>query len=440
MGVFNMVMLYSILKPKKKTTQWLQELNSQEVEFSVTIQSIKEQCQAIGLTLNDLKIAKSIQNFIKEHSDTIAEEYFNGMNNIPGYNSIIQKFSNKERWINIHAHALVHMFSGKFDDSYIGRLHQLAQSHQAIGVQPQWYVASFQIFHEKITEIIYKSTENYKEFFEISRSVSKVLNVHQQVILEELEKVNRRKKQEEYQNIKEELKNKIFVTSESLVALTEETNASVEELMVKSNQVSVQGERSAEKSKASQELAEDGQEQLKSLEKQIHSIHKSTLNMKENVDNLNQLSTQIRQVVTIVEDISNQTNLLSLNASIEAARAGEHGKGFAVVANEVRKLSEQTQKSVESIRTFTEQITEQNENVVNSLVEVKELTEDGQKISQMTGEAFDRIVKAANENLVTVQQSERDMQNLVEIIHEIGVATQKIVDSTEKLNEAAHLA
>ena len=210
--------------------------------------------------------------------------------------------------------------------------------------------------------------------------------------------------------------------------------------MVKSNQVNRQGEKSAEKSKVSQKLAEDGQEQLKSLEEQIHSIHKSTLTMKENVDNLNELSTQIRQVVTIVEDISNQTNLLSLNASIEAARAGEHGKGFAVVANEVRKLSEQTQKSVESIRTFTEQITEQNANVVNSLLEVKELTEDGQKISRKTGEAFDRILNSANENLVTVEQSESDMQHLVEIIQEISVATQKIVESTEKLNEAAHLA
>ena len=115
-------------------------------------------------------------------------------------------------------------------------------------------------------------------------------------------------------------------------------------------------------------------------------------------------------------------------------------KGFAVVANEVRKLSEQTQKSVESIRTFTEQITEQNENVVNSLLDVKELTEDGQKISHKTGEAFDRILNSANENLVTVQQSESDMQHLVEIIQEINVATQKIVESTEKLNEAAHLA
>lgn len=435
-----MVLLYSILKPKKKSTQWLHEVNSQEVELSLSNQSIIEQCHAIGLTLEDLKIAKTIQNLIKENAHSIASDFFKGMSHISGYTRIIQNYSSEERWINIHAQFLVLMFSGKFDDSHFNKLAHLAKNHQAIGVQPQWYVASFQILQASILETIYQSTENKEEFFVISKSVSKVLNIQQQVILEELEKENRNKKQEEYQNIKDELKNKIFATSESLVALTEETNASVEELMVKSNQVNMQGEKSAEKSKVSQKLAEDGQEQLKSLEKQIHSIHKSTLMMKENVDNLNELSTQIRQVVTIVEDISNQTNLLSLNASIEAARAGEHGKGFAVVANEVRKLSEQTQKSVESIRTFTEQITEQNKNVVNSLLEVKELTEDGQRISQKTGEAFDRIVNSANENLVTVQQSESDMQHLIGIIQEISVATQKVVESTEKLNEAAHLA
>ena len=60
--------------------------------------------------------------------------------------------------------------------------------------------------------------------------------------------------------------------------------------------------------------------------------------------------------------------------------------------------------------------------------------------TEMTRKAFDRIVKAANENLVSVQQSEMDIQSLVEIITEIGIATQKIVQSTEKLNEAAQLA
>ena len=252
------------------------------------------------------------------------------------------------------------MFQGHFDDAYIEKLQKLASGHQAIGVFPQWYVASFQTLQENVQMSFSDSTSSKEEFFTISNSVAKVLNIHQQVILEALERVNIEKKQEEYQQIKEELKDKIFATSESLMAITEETSAGVEDLIHKSKRVSEQGQQSAEKSKTSQELAESGQGQLNSLEEQIQLIHQSTMKMKENVDSLNQLSTQIRQVVSIVEGISNQTNLLALNATIEAARAGEHGKGFAVVANEVRKLSEQTKKSVESIKVFTEQINEQN--------------------------------------------------------------------------------
>jgi heam-based aerotactic trancducer len=204
--------------------------------------------------------------------------------------------------------------------------------------------------------------------------------------------------------------------------------------------VNAQVQQSAGKSKESLLLAEDGQHQLGSLEDQIESIHQSTLAMKETVGALNQLSTQIQQVVSSVEDIANQTNLLALNASIEAARAGEHGRGFAIVANEVRKLSEQTKKSVETIKTFTEQITLHKDIAVQTIQEVEQMANDGQQKSKMTRKAFDRIVKAANENLVSVQQADFEIENLVQIISEIGEATQKIVYSVEELNQAAHHA
>ena len=71
---------------------------------------------------------------------------------------------------------------------------------------------------------------------------------------------------------------------------------------------------------------------------------------------------------------------------------------------------------------------------------MEQLTDERKNKSEMTRKAFDRIVKAANENLVTVQQTELEIQNLVEIITEIGTATQKIVQSTEKLNKEAQLA
>lgn len=434
-----MAFFQSILKQNNQTYKWLRTLEEQEVVFSVSNQNIVNQCKAIHLTREDMKIGKAIQIMIKDHAKEIATELYQAMCNIPEYQSIVTKNSSQEKWIAGHSQFLVHMFDGHMDDAYIVNLQQIASGHHNMGVLPQWYVASFQTLFINIQTYINQSTPDREEFIKISGSVSKLLNFHQQVILEALEKENLETKQKEFQKIKEDLKEKIFETSGSLLSLTEETSASVEELIQKSKKVSAQVQESSEETRDSQLLADKGQEQLRALDQQIESVHQSSMVMKDNVEALNQLSSQIRQVVDIVEDISSQTNLLALNASIEAARAGEHGKGFAVVADEVRKLSEQTQKSVVSIKRFTEQINEQKDEVITSIQEVEHLTEDGQQKSERTRNSFDQIVKAANKNLTVIQQADSDIQNLVEIITEIGEATQKIVQSTEKLNQAAKL-
>ncbi|WP_458411897.1 methyl-accepting chemotaxis protein [Schinkia sp. CFF1] len=421
-------------------TSWIEQASEQSAVLSISNHTICNQATALGLTLEDLKIGKTLQPFIKEHASSIANEYYFAMSNIPEFKTVVATYSNEEKWVRAHANVLVTMFNGHYDDAYIEFLQQLARNHHAIGVLPQWYIASFQILSQHIQSAVATSISNVEEFVILSNTISKILNFHQQIIIEALEKVHIETKEEEFQKIKEELKDKIFETSENLVALTEETSASMEELIQKSTNVSEEGQQTAEKSKATQLLAEKGQEQLHSLEEQIQSVIQSTVTMKQSVDSLNQLTSQIREVVGIVEDISSQTNLLALNAAIEAARAGEQGKGFAVVANEVRKLSEQTHKSVDLIQEFTEQIILQKDNVIESLYEVEKLTMDGQHKSAMTQEAFDRIVKAADENLESVENSKRDMENLVLIINDIGAATGKIVKATEQLNEAARLA
>lgn len=421
-------------------TSWLQQANGQSAVFSVSNENIRNQFHAIGLSIDDLKIAKTIQPLIKKHAVSIAADYYDAMGKIPEFLEITNNASNRDQWIHVHGKFLTAMFEGRFDDQYMDRLKKITYGHHRMGVKPQWYVASFHILLEKTLVHINPSIPIEEEFHQIAIVIARTLNFHQQVILEALDKMNIDKEKEIFNKIKEELKEKIYETSESLVAVTEETSASVDELIYRSEKLSEQGVQTEEKTRSGQLLAKDGQEQLSSLDEQIQSIYRSTLAMKETVEALNDLSTQIIDVAVIVEGISNQTNLLSLNASIEAARAGEYGKGFAVVANEVRKLSEQTQESVKSIKELTKQITTQKDKVSESLQEVEKLTEIGREQSAMTREFFDRIVQSTDENLETVGYTKREIQNLTEIIREIGEAVKTIVESTEKLNEAAKMA
>jgi methyl-accepting chemotaxis protein len=191
-------------------------------------------------------------------------------------------------------------------------------------------------------------------------------------------------------------------------------------------------------------LTNEGQELMKMSVVQMKQIDQIVSGAVEKVRGLDKQSIEISKLVSVIKDIADQTNLLSLNAAIEAARAGEHGKGFAVVAEEVRKLSEQVAASVGEITTIVTSIQKETGNVVESLntgyTEVKEgaaqIEETGKNFAIIRNSVTDMVEKISSisTNLREIAGNSSDMNNLIE---EIAAVSEESAAGVEQAAASA---
>jgi methyl-accepting chemotaxis protein len=168
----------------------------------------------------------------------------------------------------------------------------------------------------------------------------------------------------------------------------------------------------------------------------------------EIVQVLGKSSDEIGEIVQVIDDIADQTNLLALNAAIEAARAGEQGRGFAVVADEVRKLAERTTKATKEIATMIRQIQKDTEGAVVSMQQGTEEVEKGKVLAEKAGQSLSQIITgaqdvvdmstqvaaASEEQSSAAEQISKNIESISSVTQQSAAGVQQIARAAEDLN------
>ena len=192
------------------------------------------------------------------------------------------------------------------------------------------------------------------------------------------------------------------------------------------------------------ELANIGSQRMQDTATLIRGLSEELLNSSEVIGLLEENSQQISAILDVITGISDQTNLLALNAAIEAARAGEHGRGFAVVADEVRHLAAQTGESTHSIRATIEQLQQRVNSVVENIQQsvananhcVQEVVESEHQMEQIAG-LMDTTASMALQIATATEQQGAVSEDMNKNITEINASANATHSAIEQVESSA---
>ncbi|MDW6005135.1 methyl-accepting chemotaxis protein [Vibrio mangrovi] len=190
--------------------------------------------------------------------------------------------------------------------------------------------------------------------------------------------------------------------------------------------------------------SDSGQTVVNQAKEVIHRLAEDMLTTTQVVEKLAATTNEIGSILAVIREISDQTNLLALNAAIEAARAGEQGRGFAVVADEVRNLAGRTAASTEEIQAMMDQLQSESQNAVRAMNTGQERTQEGVAAAENTVEQLrqisERIYEISDRNTQVATATEEQsaaVQNINENIEEINAINELTTTTAEELADAS---
>ncbi|WP_038184283.1 methyl-accepting chemotaxis protein [Vibrio rhizosphaerae] len=227
--------------------------------------------------------------------------------------------------------------------------------------------------------------------------------------------------------------------------------SAVTEMAMATHEIAGNADQTAQAAARSVELGQKGSDQVRKSRHSTHELATEVSRATEQIAALDQHAQQISSILSTINGIAEQTNLLALNAAIEAARAGEHGRGFAVVADEVRSLSQRTHSSTEEIQKMIELLQEQTTKAVTSMqkssTKAQTSVTDADAATASLEEIADAIVSisnmatqiatAAEEQTAVTSEISQNSETIRQVAAELAEESQTGVDQSKRLSQLA---
>jgi len=398
-------------------------------------------------TAEDEQRLVAIRELATQSAATVVERFYE---HLLGNDETRAHFRSKKHIQNIkrtQAQYFSELFEGSYDETYFANRLRVGQTHERIGLGPQWYIGAYCLYMCQLMPVIMNHfREQTDHGIETFQSLIKLICFDIAVAIDTYIDTMAEREAEQVRSFIAALNgfstslsgassgilnatgNQAAAAQQQATAISEVTSTLSElrqtsiQAQEKAESVIAESNRSMDASQAGAKAVEAAIQGMREIREQVEAIAQKIVSLSEQTQ-------QIGDIITSVNEIAEQSKLLALNAAIEAARAGEHGRGFSVVATEIRSLAEQSKQATARVRKILGDI----QAATNSAVVVTEKgtkkVEAGVNLANQAGESIHLLGRS-------IEESAAAARLIANSARQQSQGVQQVSDAMTAINQA----